>query len=83
MKKVPTEITPIFLLQRAECVDTEHSEVGDIDFFEYEGETYCVFEDFNIVCYHDDYKKVRDELIKEERSYQENDYSFTPYIRSN
>lgn len=84
MKTVPTQITPIFLWQRAEHLDTERNDVGKIDFFEYERETYCLFESYDIVCYKDDYEKVRDELISESSStIHESDYSFTPYIRAN
>lgn len=66
MKKVPTEITPIFLWQRAYHVDGEETEAGEVEIFEYEGKTYCHFTDHDVVCHYADYEKMIQKLKKQE-----------------
>lgn len=81
MKKIPTHISPIFLWQRADHVDTMRTEVGIVDIFEYEGETFYLFKN-GVVCYEEEVDYHID-CIRDEENYPEDDFTFTPYIRSN
>lgn len=63
MKTIPTHITPIFLLQRADLVDVNTTEVGEVDTFEHEGEVFHLFVDHDSICCESDYENMLQEII--------------------
>lgn len=81
MKKLPAQITPIFLWQRADHLDTMQTEGGNVDVFEYQGETFYLLKN-GIVCYENDLEYFIAAIVEDE-NYEENDFTFTPWIRSN